>query len=124
MLLGFAALWVAGGILTIDDEPWMPILAFIFAAAGLFVGATNLIHPAIVRFERDGLRFRHWRMAWFVAWADIADVRLFTVRINGFKTSVNVIVRERNGTDRRISSALTVSQPKLAELIRLRCEMT
>ena len=124
MLLGFATLWLWAGVILLDDEAWMPILAFTIAAVSLYIGATNLLRPAIVRLDGDGVRFSHWCIAWFVAWTDIADVRLFTVRINGFKTTTNVIVRERNGAERRISPGLTITQTRLAELIRLRCEMT
>ena len=115
--LAVAAPWLWAGTTLIHDEPWMPILAFALAAVSLYVGVTNLLRPAIVRLDRDGVHFRHWRMAWFVAWADIAEVRLSTVGINGFRASQNVILRECNGTDRRISSGLTISQARLAELI-------
>ncbi len=35
LLLGFATLWAAAGATLIDDELWMPILAFTIAAVSL-----------------------------------------------------------------------------------------
>lgn len=83
MLLGIAGLWAAGGMLTLDDEPWLSAIPFAFAAKSLYVSATNLLYPATLRLDHAGVHFRHWRIAWFVAWVDIAEVLLFTVRVNG-----------------------------------------
>jgi hypothetical protein len=125
------ALLVAGGCATvaaiigyatlIAQSGWWPWLVVAYFGVGAVMVLMNgLFRPATLRLDADGVHFTHWRYRWSVAWGDLAEVQLATLRINGFTTRQNVVLLDRAGAKHTVSSGLTVTPAKLAYLIRVR----
>ena len=115
-LIAYAALTAQSG--------WWPWLAVAYFGIGAVLVLLNgLFRPATLRLDAEGLHFTHWRHAWSVRWDDIAEVQLIALRINGFKTRENVVVREKSGAKRTVSSGLTTTPAHLAALIRHRHQL-
>ena len=117
-LLAAVAALIAYAALTAQSGWWPWLAVAYFGIGAVMVLLNGLFRPATLRLDAEGVHFTHWRYRWSVTWGDIAEVQRYVLRINGLKTRENVVVREKSGAKRTVSSGLTIAPAQLADLIR------
>ncbi len=96
--------------------PWLMVAYFGLGAVAVLVN--GLVRPARLRLDARGVDFIHWRHRWSVRWDDIAEVQLVILRINWCRVNANVVLRDKAGVKRTVSSGLTITPDTLVGLIR------
>lgn len=101
-----------------EREDWLlyGFAAFflILCAAGLW---TLLFRRATLTIDASGVRFAQGHTQWALAWDEIASMHFFDTRVNGMRTNRRLVLVDRQGRERSIPSALTVTPDQLAVLI-------
>jgi hypothetical protein len=116
-----AALFAAAALIEPSLWPWLGTAYF--GAGAVLIALNGLYRPAMLRLDAQGVDFIHWRYRWSLTWGDIAEVQLVVLRINWSRVKANVVLLDRAGTKHTISSGLTITPDKLADLIRSRSHL-